>query len=79
MTVISFKRLTVKEMNEYILDTKQWLGNAGGYTLRGSASSFVTMTRGDEISSVIGLPLYHTKNIIMTLGGKLTNNTMIDE
>lgn len=67
-TTIKFKVLSHDDIEEFVLDKKQWYGKAGGYTLAGMASAFVTMIRGDDTSSVMGLPLYHARNIIKTLG-----------
>jgi len=68
ITIIKFKVLSEDDIEEFISDRKQWYGKAGGYTLAGMASGFVTMIRGDDTSSVMGLPLYYTRNIIKTLG-----------
>ena len=67
-TTIKFKVLSTDDVEEFISDRKQWHGKAGGYTLAGMAAAFVTMMCGDETSSVMGLPLYHARNIIKTLG-----------
>jgi septum formation protein len=67
-TVIKFKVLSQDDIEEFIVDKKQWYGKAGGYTLAGIASGFITMIRGDDTSSVMGLPLYYTRNFIKTLG-----------
>jgi septum formation protein len=77
MTIVQFKRLTPKEINNFIADKKQWCGKAGGYTLMGAAGGFVKMIRGDDTSNVIGLPLYHTRNILTALGEQLGNNTVL--
>lgn len=69
-TVVKFKTFTKTDMEEFIGDKKQWYGKAGGYTLSGLASGFVIFISGDEVSNVIGLPLYHARNIITTLGYK---------
>lgn len=67
-TTIKFKVLTTGDIDEFISDEKNWYGKAGGYTLAGMASALVTMISGDETGSVMGLPLYHARNIIKTLG-----------
>ncbi len=67
-TTIKFKVLSNEDIEEFISDKKQWYSKAGGYTLAGMASSFVTMISGDSESNVLGLPLYYTRNIIKTLG-----------
>lgn len=70
MTIIRFKVLSTEDIDEFVADEKQWYGKAGGFTLAGLASAFVTMIRGDEEGSVMGLPLYHTRNIIQTLSDR---------
>jgi septum formation protein len=66
-TLIKFKTFTPYEIENFIADPEQWQGKAGGYTMMGKAASLVTLVRGDQESNVIGLPLFHTKNIISTL------------
>lgn len=68
MTVVEFKVLNESDIEEFVFDKKQWYGKAGGYTLMGLAAAFVVMMRGDQESAVLGLPLYHARNIIKTLG-----------
>ncbi len=77
MTIVQFKRLTQYEIDGFIADKKQWYEKAGGYTLMGSASGFIKMIRGDDVSNVIGLPLYYTRNIIIALGGKISSTTVL--
>jgi septum formation protein len=67
MTIIKFKLLSHDDIEEFVEDKKQWYGKAGGFTLMGLAGAFITMISGDEESNVIGLPLYHARNIIKTL------------
>ena len=67
MTVVKFKVLNPYEIEDFVSDPEQWQGKAGGYTMMGKAASLVTLVRGDAESNVIGLPLFHTKNIIDTL------------
>lgn len=68
VTILKFKVLNKDDIEEFVADKKQWYGKAGGFTLMGLAAAFITMIRGDEESNVIGLPLYHARNIIKTLG-----------
>ena len=67
MTIVKFKSLTPCEIEDFVADTEQWQSKAGGYTMMGKAAALVTFVRGDEESNIIGLPLFHTKNIIHTL------------
>jgi septum formation protein len=55
---LKFKNLTNKEIESF-LNTNQWQGNAGGYTISGYAERFVIKIIG-SYSSVIGLPSYQT-------------------
>lgn len=58
MTVVAFKRLDQKEIEDY-LASKEWEGKAGGYAIQGLASRFISFIRG-SYSCVVGLPLYET-------------------
>ena len=61
LTFVKFKRLNEEEMNFY-LSTKEWVNCAGGYTISGYAGGFIDSING-SYSSVVGLPLYETKQI----------------
>ena len=65
-TSISFKRLSKKEVDLY-LDTKEWEGVAGSYRIQGYASSFIKSING-SYTNVVGLPLYETKNLLLSAG-----------
>lgn len=65
-TSVSFKKLTQKEINLY-LDTKEWEGVAGSYRIQGYASSFIKSING-SYTNVVGLPLYETKNLLLSAG-----------
>ncbi|CAH58239.1 Maf family nucleotide pyrophosphatase [Ehrlichia ruminantium] len=62
MTVVKIKRLSVKEINSYIL-SGEWKGKAGACNIQGNAGKFVISING-SYSSVIGLPLYETYSIL---------------
>ena len=64
-TRVRFKRLTRAEMDAYVA-TEEWRGKAGGYAIQGRAGAFVIKLVG-SYSSVVGLPLYETMNL---LGGE---------
>ncbi len=61
-TRVAFKVLTALEVEAYIA-SKEWHGKAGGYAAQGLAGRYITSIIG-SYSSVIGLPLYETANLI---------------
>lgn len=61
-TRVSFKVLSDAEVERYIA-REEWRGKAGGYAIQGLAARYVTNLIG-SYSSVIGLPLYETANLI---------------
>ena len=65
-TRVKFKRLSDEEMGSYIL-SKEWYDKAGGYAIQGIAGSFVIKIIG-SYSSVVGLPLYQTSNLLHGVG-----------
>ncbi len=65
-SIVAFKPLTVAEIDTY-LATREWHGKAGGYAIQGRAEAFVRFLSGSH-SGVIGLPLYETRNLLLTAG-----------
>ena len=65
-TRVKFKRLSDEEMRSYIL-SREWYDKAGGYAIQGIAGSFVIKIIG-SYSSVVGLPLYQTSNLLKGVG-----------
>jgi septum formation protein len=65
-TRVHFKRLGPDELQAY-LDGGEGRGKAGGYAIQGRAGAFVTDLQG-SYSSVVGLPLYETMNLLTGLG-----------
>ena len=61
-TRVRFKRLSGSEIEGYIA-SGEWRGKAGGYAVQGIAGSFVVKMVG-SYSSVVGLPLYETMNLL---------------
>jgi len=61
-TRVAFKVLSPAEIDRY-LASKEWCGKAGGYAAQGLAGRFIVSIIG-SYSSVIGLPLYETANLI---------------
>ncbi len=66
ITRISFKRLSEEEIEDY-LDSGEWEGKAGGYSIQGKAAKFVKFMSG-SYSNVVGLPLYETDCLLKGLG-----------
>lgn len=65
-TVVAFKRLDVREIENY-LATGEWQGKAGGYAAQGRAAVFVRAING-SYSNVVGLPLFETHALLQGLG-----------
>ncbi len=65
-TRISFKRLREEEIENY-LDSGEWEGKAGGYSIQGRAAKFVKSISG-SYPNVVGLPLYETDCLLKGLG-----------
>jgi septum formation protein len=61
-TRVTFKRLTESEIAAYV-DSGEWKGKAGGYAAQGLAGRFIMSIVG-SYSSVVGLPLYETANLL---------------
>lgn len=61
-TRVAFKVLSAVEVETYIA-SKEWHGKAGGYAAQGLAGRYITSIVG-SYSSVIGLPLFETANLI---------------
>lgn len=67
-TRVAFKVLSNAEVETYIA-SREWHGKAGGYGAQGLAGRCITSIIG-SYSSVIGLPLYETANLIESAQGK---------
>ena len=61
-TRVRFKRLSEAELEGY-LASGEWRGKAGGYAVQGRAAAFVQKLSG-SYSSVVGLPLHETVNLL---------------
>lgn len=61
-TRVAFKVLSAVEVETYIA-SREWDGKAGGYAAQGLAGRYITSIIG-SYSSVIGLPLFETANLI---------------
>lgn len=71
-TIIKFKNMTKEEI-EYYVNTEEGLNKAGGYAIQGSVQSFIPFLQG-QVSTVIGLPLYEVKNMLLSLGYKFSEH-----
>ena len=67
-TRVTMKRLSNEERRAYLL-SGEWNGKAGGYAIQGRAAAFVTSLIG-SYSSVVGLPLFETAQLLTGLGYK---------
>ncbi len=63
---VRFKRLSPEEIDGYLAHG-EWRDKAGGYALQGMAGAFVRDING-LASSIAGLPLYHTVNLLRAAG-----------
>ena len=61
-TTLKMKRLCENEIDQY-LNSEEWVGKAGGYSIQGRALSFFTFISGCY-SNVVGLPIPKITNII---------------
>jgi len=65
-TIVTFKPLSAVEIAAY-LESGEWQGKAGGYAIQGRAEAFVRFLAGSH-SGVVGLPLFETRNLLITAG-----------
>ncbi len=66
VTRVTFKRLTVAELDGYIA-SEEWRGKAGAYAIQGRAGGFVSKING-SYTNVVGLPLSETLALLTGLG-----------
>ncbi len=67
-TRVQFKHLSDAEKADYLAGG-EWNGKAGGYGVQGVAGGFIIDLHG-SYTSVVGLPLYETMNLLIGLGWK---------
>ena len=65
-TRVQFKHLSDQEQADYLAGG-EWRGKAGGYGVQGVAGGFIIDLHG-SYTSVVGLPLYETLNLLTGLG-----------
>ncbi|MFN7095576.1 MAG: Maf family protein [Burkholderiales bacterium] len=63
---VTFKRLHPAEIDWFVA-SQEGLGKAGGYTIQGKAACFTHTIQG-SYSSIVGLPLYETYQLLFGLG-----------
>jgi septum formation protein len=66
-TAVAFKRLTEREIADYV-GSCEGEGKAGGYAVQGRAEAFVRSLNG-SYSNVVGLPLFETKALLDSFHG----------
>jgi septum formation protein len=64
-STVKFKRLTIQEIEAYIL-SKDGIGKSGGCSISGMSAIFVNFMSG-SFSNIMGLPLYETKQLLDSL------------
>jgi nucleoside triphosphate pyrophosphatase len=65
-SIVTFKRLTPREIEEYA-SSRDGLGKAGGYAIQGLAARYIRALSG-SYSNVVGLPLYETVALLAGSG-----------
>jgi len=67
---VIFARLTDQQIDAYIA-SGEWQGKAGGYAIQGRAAQHIRQI-GGSYSSVVGLPLFETAQLLRGLGYTLS-------
>ena len=65
-TTVTLKRLQKLELEQYV-KSGQGVGLEGGFCIQGRAGCFVKSING-SYSGIVGLPLYETNNLLISLG-----------
>jgi septum formation protein len=65
-SVVTFARLDATQTRSYLAG-EEWRGMAGGYAIQGRAAGFVRFLSGSH-STVVGLPLFETAQLLRGLG-----------
>ena len=66
MTQVRFKRLSERDIMDYLADG-EWKGKAGGYAIQGRAAAFIPWING-SYTNVVGLPLMETASLLQSAG-----------
>lgn len=75
--IVTFKPLSSQEIEDYIA-SGEWRDKAGGYAIQGYAESFIRFLAGSH-SSVMGLPLYETRHLLMNAGWPISASASFQE
>ena len=70
-TTVRFKRMSTDEINWY-LDTNEWQGKSGSFTLMGIAAGFIEEVKGSH-TNIIGLPLCEARQVLIGMGKRPAN------
>jgi len=65
-SVVTFKRLTDKEIEAYI-ESAEGIGKAGGYAIQGRAAALIKFISGSH-SNIVGLPLFDVAQMLRGAG-----------
>lgn len=65
-SAVIFNRMTEAQIEAY-LETGEFQGKAGGYAIQGQAAAYIRQIDG-SYSSVVGLPLFETAQLLRGLG-----------
>lgn len=63
-SIVKFKHLSEEDIKWYV-STGEGIGKAGGYGIQGYAAGLVLWMSGSH-SNIVGLPLYETRNVLMS-------------
>lgn len=66
VSAVKMKRLSDAELNSY-LDSREWMGKAGGYAIQGRAGAFIPWITG-SFTGIVGLPLAETAALLAAAG-----------
>ena len=61
---VNFRLLNKWEIEQYI-NSNEWQGKAGGYSIQGRAECFIKSING-SVSNIIGLPMFTTYNSLLS-------------
>jgi septum formation protein len=68
-TIVTFNRLTAEQIERFVA-TGEGEGKSGGYAINGTVASFVRYIGGSQ-SSVVGLPLFETAQLLRGHGWQI--------
>lgn len=65
-TIVKFKHMSRQELEWYV-NTNEWQGKSGSFTLFGIGAGFIENIKGSH-TNVIGLPLVEARNVLIGMG-----------